>query len=228
VELLHSFLGRDVELDLAIMPGLVDIQRRFPWRVHFDLLAPLRKRLEAKDERVRAASAVALGELRDRTAVHALVARLGDPDPIVARSAQWSLCQISGRSDLRTGDEWKRWLQAEQQWWKEQGPALVQRLREDDRVGLADVLRTLALHPMAYGPAGEALIDALPNLAPERQATVCATLGQLSVSAAVPALIDLLFDGMPAARQAAWQALRAITGRDLPIEPRLWEEYAFG
>ena len=45
---------------------------------------------------------------------------------------------------------------------------------------------------------------------------------------AVPALVELLFEGDAEVRAAAWQALRALTGEELPAEPQLWETYAFG
>jgi hypothetical protein len=43
----------------------------------------------------------------------------------------------------------------------------------------------------------------------------------------VPALVELLFEPAEEQRTAAWEALRALTGEDIPPEPQLWEAYAF-
>ena len=52
----------------------------------------------------------------------------------------------------------------------------------------------------------------------------CIALGQMGSYAAAPALIDRLGDGDDVVVQAAWNALKAITGRKLPLDPKIWRE----
>jgi HEAT repeat protein len=192
-----------------------------------DVAARLRAALEHADAGLRAAAARALGRLRDSSSVPSLIGRLEDSAPAVQRAARWALRECSGQ-DLASGEEWQRWLAAEREWWQEVGQRRLQALDPADSSGWAPALRELTAHPFVREPVAEALAERLGELGPELQVLACSTLGRLGARTAVPALIELLFEKDAVVREAAWEALRELTGQDLPAEPRLWEEYAFG
>jgi HEAT repeat protein len=49
------------------------------------------------------------------------------------------------------------------------------------------------------------------------------TLERLGSASATPDLVRLLEDPEPGIAEHAWQALRAITGRDLPLDAEAWQ-----
>lgn len=226
--LLPKLVGRDPELDLVVLEGLAAFAERFPWRVSESTLALLRACLDHADPRLRAAGARALGRARDVKAVPPLVARLGDDDPDTAHTALWALRELTGQSLLTTREAWRAWLEGERTWWNDQGKAEADRLAEGDTAKLATALRDAQKHPLARAPIVDALLGALNGLAPEAKELACASLAQFGARRAVPALVELLSDDEPGVRAAAWNALRKLTGEDLPAEPQLWEDYANG
>ncbi len=66
--------------------------------------------LDHADWRMRGAGVVALGHLRSLETVPALIERLEDPEPAVARSAFEILAGLAGRGDIeRKSQAWKEW-----------------------------------------------------------------------------------------------------------------------
>jgi HEAT repeat protein len=228
VGLLMKVVGRDAELDLVCIEALTELVARQPWRMPQKTTGHLRACLEHPDARLRASAARALGRLRDMPAVPGLIAHLGDADPATARAALWALRECTGQARLTTADEWQSWHAAEREWWKQEGRARVEALASGESGALSSVLRDVLAHPLGRSQVAEALLGLLPGLEPGAKALACAALARLRARAAVPALVELLFETDPAVREAAWAALRALTGENLPAEPRLWEEYAFG
>lgn len=226
--LLRGLVGHGAELDLAAIEGLGELVRLYPWRMQDDVAATLRKTLEASDARLRATGARALGRIRDPLAITALVDCLKDGDRSVVRAALWALRECSGRHELVEAADWKRWLDAEHEWWRERGAPALAHLDPKEPGTLVDGLREFLAHPLAARQVADGLAGTLDRLDPAGQALVCRTLAQLGARSAVPALIEQLSSSEPSVRNAAWDALRVLTGADLPAEPRVWEEYAFG
>ena len=56
----------------------------------------------------------------------------------------------------------------------------------------------------------------------------CGALAQLGDRRAVPTLVEQLSDSDAGVRQAAWSALRSLTGEDLPCEQSAWDELVDG
>ena len=226
--LLQKLIGRDPELDLTVLESLAELAERFPWRLSENTMALLRACLEHQDARLRAAGARALGRARDVTAAPALIAHIADTDADTARAALWALRAGTGNTRSTTGEEWQAWLESERVWWKRNGKAQVERLAQGDTTHLAQTARDALRHPLARRPVVEAMLAVLSALEPGAKSLACTTLAELGARHAVPVLVELLFEEDASVRNAAWNALRRLTGEELPAEPRLWEEYAFG
>ena len=226
--LLTKLIGRDAELDLAVLEALAQLTERYPWRTKEETLALLRATLEHGDARVRAAGARALGRVRDAKAAPTLIARLGDADPEVVGAAQWALRESTGQTRPAAREQWDAWLEAERTWWRDEGKTHVANLAAGDTTRLSQTLRDALKHPLARQPVVDALLATIADLGPDAKVMACATLAELRALDAVPGLVELLFENDARVHAAAWNALRALTGEDLPAEPRLWEEYAFG
>ena len=227
VGLLSKLFGRDPELDHVALEALAQLGERFPWRVGDEVSKRLRAALRRDEPRLRAAVAHALGRTKDAPSFPALIALLADPDPAVVRAARWALCEISGQT--RIGDQagWQRWLEAEISWWQEAGETRLEALDPRDSTRLSEALRELSMHPLARESVVDVLSSGLSELDPAARRVACLSLARLGSRRAVPALIECLFDPEEELRATAWQALRALTGEDLPPEPQVWEAYAF-
>ena len=228
VTLLSKLFGHNAELDLSVLDGLAQLGARYPWRVADEIAPRLRLQLGAKSSALRASAARALGQLRDSQSAAGLVALLGDDDVGVGRAALWALRECSGQKRLSTSQEWQHWLEGELSWWKGEGNALLARLTPEHTPELAGTLRALLRHPIGRDQVALTLAGVLGELDSPAKVLVCGALAQLGARRAVPALVELLFEGDAEVRAAAWQALRSLTGEELPAEPQLWETYAFG
>jgi HEAT repeat protein len=228
VGLLTRRAGVAPALDLVVLDGLAELGSAQPWRLSESVPQLLRTCLERPDPELRAAAARALGRLGDAPSAPALIARLQDADPRVARAARWALEECTGERRAATFEDWQAWLEAEREWWRQEGRPRVEGLRAGDAAELTQVLRDALRHPFARLATAEALAELLPALEPGAQAVACATLAQLRAKSAVPALIELLSRGEPEVRDSAWKALCRLTGAELAPEPRVWEEFAFG
>jgi len=228
VAFLLSVLGKNVELDIAALEASADLARRFPWRVSVDPRRQMRERLRDDSSQVRSAAAIATGRIHDTEAFELLVVMLDDPDPQVVRAADWSLCLMSGESELDTAEQWRRWHELEDRWWATEGARLRQELKAEDPRRVTSAARALSRRAFRRDEVALYVCDVLPQQVPVAVADLCGVLARLESSGAVPTLVDLLFDKNVRVRNGAGTALVKITGRSLPPEPWIWEKYANG
>jgi HEAT repeat protein len=228
VAFLLSVLGQTVELDIASLEASADLARRFPWRVTVDPRRQMRERLRDQSALVRRAAAIATGRIHDTEAFELLVLMLADPDPQVVRAAEWSLCLMTGESQLDTAEEWRRWHELEDKWWSTEGARLRLELEADDPRRVTAAAGRLSRRPFQRDLVALYICDVLPQQVPAAVADLCGVLAQIESSSAVPTLVDLLFDKNARVRSGAGSALMKITGRSLPPEPWIWEKYANG
>lgn len=224
---LEALLGRSPELDLAVIDGLACAGEVRPWRVGAEVAECLERLSASKEVARRAAATRALGRLARVDTVTRLVPRLEDPAPEVVAAAIEALQRCALRTDLTDANSWRAWLQRENTWWKERGEACVEALQSGDPLTLAEHLRELLGHSLARGATADALLTRFARLEPAELVSTCSTLARLGAKEAVPDLVPLLDAAEAPVRDAAWKALRALTGVDLPPERSLWDAYAF-
>jgi HEAT repeat protein len=206
-----------------LLGHLAELQARYAWRLGPEVAGALRGRLMAEQPDRRRAAARAIARTGDTEAVPLLVGNLADPDASVRRSALEALRELTGQRSATSTEEWNTWLSAERAWWESEGDALLEDVASKDAGRVYPAVRTLARRPLHRHRVAAALSEVLAELPDELAAHLAGTMAELDSGHGVPGLVDLLFEGGVRGREAAWQALRSLTGLDLPAEPRLWE-----
>jgi hypothetical protein len=189
-----------------------------------ELGASVRAVLSGSDFRARRDAIVAAGRMRDSHAVAQLIELLEDSDPGAREDAAWSLERITRLRFGQQPERWRAWHAAEREWWSQHSSDVFALLRGQDRrarlVSLVDIAR-LNLHR-------ERLASEVVFLLEDEDvatATVAArVLGRLEADNVLGQLVAALRREEPDVVQAAWHALRRITGKDLPAEPEAWNQ----
>ena len=161
----------------------------------------------------------ALGSVDDGTLVPEMIARLADADAGVRDSALWALRKTSRLGLPADATSWTTWFHAEADWHEKARPALKADLESGDLAKAALALRAYAEHRTRRSELASDVARALGNSTPELRRLSCEILGQLGSPSACSALVERLTDEDEGVREAAYQALREVTGLDLPREP---------
>jgi HEAT repeat protein len=107
-------------------------------------------------------------------------------------------------------------------WWEEEAEALLVRIERGHGAEFTRAAREAMEHRLFRDRIAEAFAQALRRSNLEEVRLSCRALELLGSSTAVRGLVECLQSDSPAVREAAWQALRAITGDDLPMESDSW------
>jgi len=155
-------------------------------------------------------AAWALGELGGRDSAMALLQALDSPKAATRQAAAEALARLARREKDRTGEDWTpRALQA-----------LRSRSVEDESPAVRQAAGQAAVE---MDPAGGDLVDQwtalLQDRDPQRRLAAARALGARGDLRAVPALQKALSDPQPPVREAAREALQAITGQPLQTAP---------
>jgi hypothetical protein len=222
----HEHLGRllsgDPQVDRLVLNQLTRNASELQRAPSPALADAVRRRLTTGDPALAREAALALGALGDFEGAGLLVDALDSEDAGLRANSAHALRELSG---LRMGDApaaWRLWHAGEVAWWREEAPALLDGLESGDRERVASALSEIARrrafrHELAVRVAP--LLDS-PSALLRRRA--CHTLRELGSAEPLGALALALEDHDEAVRTSAHAALVAVTGRDLPPEPRLW------
>jgi HEAT repeats len=223
-EALSGLLGWNSALSERVLEGLAAIAR--------DLLEPpteesveaVRMQLEANTERTVALAIEVLGYLEDARAATRITDHLEHAEPAVSAAARGALVRISGSDFGRNHPRWRAWVASEEAWNEQQYPLVLQKLRTTATPpALVHALTVeISAHTLYRNERAQDLLPLLESPEPRVRSMICHALRQLGSKRAVPALRSLLEDEEEGVQQAAWSALRAITGLQLPMEPEAW------
>lgn len=158
----------------------------------------------------------ALGQLEDWRSVELLVPLLEHPARGVRDAALWSLRRISGYEFSMDPEHWRTWSEAELEWYAATSEALVERLASGDTARASIALREIVGHRLFRHPMVAALSALLDSGDGKARVAACQALEQLGSQRAQRALLERLEDRDKSVRDAAWQALVTLAGRDLP------------
>ena len=224
--ILERLLGRSVELDLCVLEAVGKLDR-FDTEVPADRRAwLLRRYVNAQDPRLQRNAMTALGRLRDVESVPDMLAGLDEGrDPRVRRAAHWAIQETTGLGWRLDVERWQRWYEGEEAWYETSFGELTLRITSDDPAVAFDALRHLALHPLYRAEMIETVARALSHESPGVARAACGILVRLDDPGAIEPLIVALADPRPEIGRAAQGALQALTGQELPADPRAWEDW---
>ena len=137
-------------------------------------------------------------------------------------NALWSLKRITGLGIEETPARWENWYQSEREWrqnhWASTLAALHGPRPEKAKVALMD----LATRHLYRDAIAREVAELMTHGDADVVTLACATLGQIESPAALDELIDCLDHDDAIVRMAAWNALRAITKKELPLDAAAW------
>lgn len=215
-------LGRDVELDLAVAQELVHIVSNSFGELSNEDMGRLRDLLDATDARLVRGGAAALARLGDEESCGRLVALLSDDDALTASTAHWGLKQLSGVDLPADAEAWARWHEREREWFDSAFPALSEAIAAGDADGLMSPATDALTHPLFKHRIAAALTPLLESDNAILGRLACSVLGQLGSRSCIPRLVACLEAEDDALRALAWNALRSITGMQLPQDAKSW------
>jgi hypothetical protein len=158
----------------------------------------------------------ALGTLDDGAHARLLVEALSDEDAGARDSALWALRRLSGFGFADAPEPWLAWLDAEERWHLERLPRLRGELAARDAARAAAALRECAGRRAWRESLAAEITPVLDRGEVELRVLTCEVLESLRALAAIRPLAAALADPEQRVRDAAWRALGAITGLDLP------------
>jgi HEAT repeat protein len=222
---LADLLGRSPGLDPLLLARLAE-RGRLRGSGDEAVFESVRRYLRQRDPALVSASVLACGQLGDDGAVEALVDLLDHPDERVRRGVLSALENITTLSFGGEASRWSSWFRAETRWWEEEAEALLVRIERGRGLEFVRAAREALGHRLFRDRIAEAFAQGLQRRSGEELLLSCRALEQLRSPLAVPSLVECLERNDPLVREAAWKALRTITGADLPAEADSWAALA--
>jgi HEAT repeat protein len=198
-------LGRSGDLDLDRA-----LAQRLRWAVDPDRPADCRALL------------LALGELRDYEAVPLLIDLLESEDRGTAGNAHWALKRITELEFAAAPERWRTWHESELTWFAREEDAVLRALHVGSPSAAAAAARAIGERRLWREDLALELLHALARPQPALRSPICRAIERLGVDNVTAGLVELLDDSDPASAKAAWQALVALTGRELPADAMTW------
>jgi hypothetical protein len=169
------------------------------------------------------AAIMALTTLLDVDSIGPMIALLDSEDAGLRGNALWALRTVTGLALSPSRETWARWHQGELFWLVRQKASEFQHLRSNDPATVASALRAILTHPLALGELRSALPELLQNRWPAIRTLACRTLAELHAGESVSKLVWALEDKDRGVADAAYLALKQLTGLDLPRDPSAWQ-----
>lgn len=226
IDVLLGLLGRDEALDLIVLAQVSRLGEDTVGTLRDEQMNWLRPFLTDDDWRVRREAVAALGRLHDYSSYAQIVTLLDDEQRLIGQTAAWSLRRMSGQDFGDDSTAWRGWFETELSWFQTEGARWTQGLEDEDSTRVVDATRELLEHPLFKHDVAQALVPLLSHEEIAVATSVATALGQIGSRTAIPALVGALSAEDEGLRTAAWTALVALTGRELPLDPAAWLPYA--
>jgi hypothetical protein len=186
-----------------------------------EVLRRIRPLLQPARGNLCRAAALALGALADHESIPELIELLG-ADGGLRANAHWALRRITGLSLPATRAAWERWHDRESSWIEQSGGEAFGRLRSRDPDEVCEAIRALSAHPLAREDLVLALVELLADEDAAVRTLACRAIPDLGDGRAIPGLLALLGDEDESVSAVAHEALRRVTGRELPPDAEAW------
>ncbi len=165
---------------------------------------------------------IAAGRMEDGEAIPYLIPLLREDDRGLRADAAWALERISGLHLRDRAERWEAWCAAEQAWWCDRADAAFAGLESADPAARTHALLEIAGKRMSRDRLSLRVLPLLEDPDAAVAALAAQTLRGLCSKVACAALVRALERPEPAVGGEAWQALRAITRKDLPLDAAAW------
>ena len=192
-----------------------------------ELLRRVRPYLRPEEKETCQAAALALAELGDAESIPALLELLEHDSAGIRENALWALQRATGMSFPLDARIWTEWYEGELAWLADEAPGLIQQLSASDTSKVAEALKALTRHRLHRHQLAQRIGDELPRVSDELRVLICKTLGRLESPYAIPALLDAAEDRHVPLSIAAFEALLAVTRRDLGRDADTWRAALF-
>lgn len=224
LSLLAAQLDRGIELALPVLPELGQAARYTPRPLDSLILEQVRDHLGSEDPLLIRAAAGAAAELGDFAAFDQLVELLSSPSSLLQEAGLRALQRLSGLGYGADPLLWQAWRQREASWFEERADGLLGDLQSAGRARVTGALHELAGHRFRRDEIAAAVARVLAHPDPEVRRLACSTLASLGSGQSAPELVNRLEDHDPGVARSAWQALRSVSGKDLPLDRAAWIE----
>ena len=221
---LAGLLGRSSGLDPLLLTRLAE-RGRLRSGSEEAVFEPVRRYLRQRDPVLVCAAARACGQLGDDGSVDVLIGLMEHPEERVRQAAFDALARISGLAFGPDPARWTGWYHAEMRWWDEEAESLLVNIERGRGLEFVRAAREALEHRLYRDRIAESFTRALARKSSEEVLLACRALEQLGSTQAVSGLIECLERDDPLVREAAWRALRSITGVELSPEPDSWSEF---
>jgi len=220
---LSELVAWNDDLVVEVMSQVCQVGRSSDEALNDTMRVRLRPYLDEESPGACRAAVRALTTLGDLDSIGALVTLLGSEDAGLRENALWALRELTGLKLSASQETWARWHQAELAWYLRSKSRDFQHLRSNDLAESASALRELRTHPLARAELRTTLPELLRHRWPAMRAQACSTLAELGASEAVPRLVWSLEDSDKDVARAAHDALRKLTGENLPLDASCWQ-----
>jgi hypothetical protein len=221
---LCGLLRQDLTLDEHILHRLLQAVAGLQEQIEPSDLESLRLVLSGNDPEQLVLAAHILALLEDSIVAPGLVDLLEHEDSAVGAASEQALAML-GRCHFKGNRaRWKAWITSEEDWFETRFGELIALLhsRGLQLIDAQAALAELAAHPLYRRNITGNLLSAFAGSRPAIQELLCSTLLHLNARGTTAGLLPMLEDLDPDVKHAAWQALRCLTGLDLPLDPTLW------
>lgn len=176
--------------------------------------------LGSGEENLARAAALTLGAFDHPDSVATLVR--GMEDATCAQEAHWALQQLTGLRMPHDVQRWQRWYAGEEKFFHAEYDQCRQALHGPNDARAVAAIRELSRHRLRRHEIAEELGAALLGAPDTRRRLLCNAIEATGSLEGVGALLLTIEDRDETTRAAAYKALVAITGMDLPEEPEVW------
>lgn len=206
----------DDELALPAIAQISRLGRGSDERLNHELSIRLRQFLDAERPEHCRASCLALAELEDMDAIPFLIDLLElEEAPGLAKNGLFALRKLTGLSLPLDARRWKHWYEGELDWMRSEKAREFRRLLSHEASQAAKGLRAIEQHPLAKEELVVTLRAVLIDRDEDVRVLACQALAEHGDEYVIPWLVDALWDPYPEVQDAAWKALRKISGLEL-------------
>lgn len=208
-EVLSRTIGREPDVDLAVLPSLAGLA---PSLISLEQLDSLMDRVRplhgSEHDAVRREAATVAAKALDVDSIEPLLKNLVHRSAGVRENALFALRAISGQKFPLDAKIWGEWWQWERQWSDLVAPKLVEDLAGRDVTRIVLALRDVARHPTFRDEVSQRIVELLEHDNVGVRLAASHALGSLRCWIAQEALLAAVEDADPRVSEAAALALQ--------------------